>query len=116
MSDWRPIDSAPKDGTEILVAYDPSVGWNNIVAWRYKANGTGAECWRDSYTLKRIWNTPTHWQPLPPPPGGEIRGNDAPDQATIARLEEDIEFRIDALCAKERDLFAAQATIARLEG
>jgi hypothetical protein len=62
---WRTIESAPMDGTDILVAFDPSVGWQQIVTWREKKSGWR---WTDAYTRKSIYNTPTHWQPLPPPP------------------------------------------------
>jgi hypothetical protein len=62
---WMPIETAPKDGTDILVAYGSSVGWMNIVKWHEKKSGWRWVC---SYTHKRLWNNPTHWLPLPQPP------------------------------------------------
>jgi hypothetical protein len=55
MSTWQPIETAPKDGTEIL-AWD---GDQHIVAW---FDGD----WRFSDDRQCF---PTHWQPLPAPPG-----------------------------------------------
>lgn len=74
MIDWQTIESAPKDGTQFL-AYDPSleVGMcNGIVLciaigaeWAVisgSTNITGS----NGYGM---WShSPTHWQPLPPPP------------------------------------------------
>ena len=69
MSEWRPISSAPRDGTTILVAakdpYDVL-----IVRWRPAFVGdafpwydSGCECWND--------NILTHWMPTPDPPTNE---------------------------------------------
>jgi len=66
--EWQPIETAPKDGTDILVAFPKNVGWLQIVRWWEKKTGFQ---WVDGYTCKRIWNSPTHWQPLPPPPKEE---------------------------------------------
>jgi hypothetical protein len=57
---WLPIDSAPKDGSEVLI---------------YSMGDMGICYWRDDDTMigwtwgmgMRFWN-PTHWQPLPAPP------------------------------------------------
>jgi len=62
---WQPIDTAPKDGTRVLL-YDPYNGvgdgyYCNIRWWHY-------ECGDDWYSEE--WN-PTHWMPLPTTPKGE---------------------------------------------
>ena len=60
MTEWQPIETAPRDGTEIL-CYDSAVlyGKGNIILnWE---NGS----WVDFY--KRIYD-PTHWMPNPKPP------------------------------------------------
>jgi hypothetical protein len=68
---WRDIESAPKDGTNILLAHALAVfdGY-----WDVYANG-----WVDDVTdlyEDKITYQPTHWRPLPEPPtmlsaGGE---------------------------------------------
>ena len=66
---WRPIETAPKDGTKIIafdkmmaeyfVAFFVSTGW--IQEWR--CDGVrGPEIDFDIF--------PTHWMPLPQPPAG----------------------------------------------
>lgn len=66
---WQPIDTAPKDGTEILVPYPIWDNGNNsetpseyhviIVKW----NGVG---WDKGYWM--LHQTPMYWQPVPAPP------------------------------------------------
>lgn len=61
MSDWQPIESAPKDGTAIWVA-DLKAGAMEPVRtqrWYYGE-------WTNIYTDNSISWKPTHWQPLPP--------------------------------------------------
>jgi hypothetical protein len=61
LREWQPIETAPRDGTEILTFSD-RIGLGNMVLywadgyWREKANGLGLKY------------EPTHWQPLPPSP------------------------------------------------
>lgn len=75
---WQPIETVPdkikRDGQEILLA------WPNLSRWVVTAghwqadwhgDHTGA-CWLganldEEYGLPL---NPTHWMPLPPPPGG----------------------------------------------
>lgn len=65
MSEWLPIETAPRNGTMILVyrpdskrgdAYIPRVGTD---IWK-----VSRECWWHS----NHWSQPTHWMPLPEPP------------------------------------------------
>ena len=57
MAEWLPIETAPKDGTPILV-----VGGAHTAAEIRAADGA----WWNHCPLKGV--TPTHWMPLPDPP------------------------------------------------
>ena len=62
---WQPIETAPKDGTYILLigtqAGLPDKRWIAPVTGHWSTNRT----WHcDSFNL----NNPTHWMPLPEPP------------------------------------------------
>ena len=73
-SEWMPIDTAPKDGTRLLLAdetqvaigkYEIEVGKTLIAAdepyWQeYDYSNWDMEC--------DDWFPPTHWQALPPVP------------------------------------------------
>lgn len=53
---WMPIESAPKDGSHILLAG--------------KKGRIASGCWHtwNLWDWPYIHAEPTHWQPLPPPP------------------------------------------------
>jgi hypothetical protein len=64
---WRPIETAPKDGTRILVwreAVVPGAPYCDVTAW--PKNWTGL--WPTAYMHYADGHEPTHWQPLPPLP------------------------------------------------
>jgi hypothetical protein len=78
MSEWQPIETAPKDGTDVIVMYmhietqvvhnafwmdekDCWAGDNPGGWWSYVHSEVSRELLDD-------WRTPTHWMPLPPPP------------------------------------------------
>ena len=61
---WKPIDTAPKDGTCILGYADDET---TVVYWfhvgrNWELSVSGAYCDDGEWT-------PTHWMPLPSPPG-----------------------------------------------
>ncbi len=61
---WRPIATAPKDGTRILV-------WDSgceIVSWRHDQNNHA--WWR---TLTGAWFDPKFWMPLPVGPMEKVK-------------------------------------------
>lgn len=65
---WKPIHSAPCDGTSVLVGYgtatlahlDPVVGFYG----NYHPNSPGKQCWRCSHTRAKIYE-PLYWMPIP---------------------------------------------------
>ena len=62
MSEWQPIETAPKDGRLILAATPRATDFSGffVVYW----SGPD-ENWL--YSVGR-WIKPTHWMPLPAPP------------------------------------------------
>ena len=67
---WQPIDTAPRDGSKILLA---RIGRNevgeNLGIW-WACSGfwhSRYENWNDGIEPSGLAH-PTHWQPLPPPP------------------------------------------------
>lgn len=66
MMEWKPIETAPKDGTKILTwreCKEGSLGSITVSEWGRTGYG---EHWRPSPMAIRI--APTHWMPLPEPP------------------------------------------------
>ena len=82
--DWKPIESAPKDGTPVLLACagyksmtvgfwaDPVEYEGEAEGWTLEMNDPAIDPFSAAY-----WggcsecSDPTHWMPLPPPPGSE---------------------------------------------
>lgn len=74
MVEWRPIETAPRDGTLILCLYPDRHGQGRL-SLRYWAVGDWpssgrTEGWSDQHRQLRKTD-PTHWIPLPPAPGAE---------------------------------------------
>jgi len=95
---WRPIETAPKDGTAILL-WGLSAGEISGPC-KIASVDVGVYCgpggdydgfdWYSSLgDAYAVWLKPTHWQPLPPPPGAA---------ATADRTNE-----IEALLREARD-------------
>jgi hypothetical protein len=63
MSDWQPIETAPKDTAILVYGFGYSVAHFNTRYERWIGFGRDT---RDTEALAR-W-PPTHWQPLPSPP------------------------------------------------
>jgi len=80
MSDWQPIDTAPKDGSWVL-GLDAESKTSGIVRWsskddyikRSKEQGTANwkyvahEGWQ-SYEYDSAYDSPSHWLSIPNPP------------------------------------------------
>lgn len=72
--DWQPIETAPKDGTEIDVWAKNADGhqrritdvcWSRMGDW----DGTDFDGWTGMYPERFCAKyEPTHWMPLPEPP------------------------------------------------
>lgn len=61
---WRPIETAPRDGTDVLLAYRDGTPRLVVAGW-----------WHGRWVQYEYWRTnlpePFAWQPLPEPPGDE---------------------------------------------
>lgn len=75
LSEWQPIETAPKDGTKLLlfVVQEPDdycravglpEGWSAIEVGEYSWHCSGHEHGWEHPTA----GSPTHWMPLPQPP------------------------------------------------
>lgn len=81
MSEWKPIETAPKDRSEILLfwwetisADEPPMATCGVCAWQNTATYPDVHmCWTWADTCEPIEYEPTHWQPLPPPPSEEVK-------------------------------------------
>lgn len=87
---WQPIETAPRDATAILVMRDicPGArsgraeecnGRNTYVAawWPDERGGQGAWiCYMDAVLDPECPVEPTHWMPLPDPPGAQPQLNE----------------------------------------
>lgn len=64
MSQWQPIESAPKDEAVLVcggdVLYPCTASWSGLPEEEWTLDAQG-ECFDGV-------GWPTHWQPLPPPP------------------------------------------------
>ena len=71
----HPIDTAPTDGTAIMLYVD-AVAWPSIGGWRrgwaenFEPWGAGSECWwfETDHSCPRADGIVTAWMPLPEPP------------------------------------------------
>ena len=80
MSEWQPIETAPKDGTRILLGgrwlpfdINPGGGWfAGVFSWTTISGNPDADDYfwlGDGPSDASHYNVDfTHWHPLPPPP------------------------------------------------
>ena len=69
--DWQPIDTAPKDGTSILVFIPDAVApfGDQIDIVRYGSDGASGLAWCHARCVDGLESgNPTHWMPLPDAP------------------------------------------------
>ena len=93
MSEWQPIESAPKDGTRILVVWPGDtigVAWwktnprldremdakeaEAVAAFGWQASYFSDSDEMDDYDTSIPSAQPTHWMPLPAPPLASAQG------------------------------------------
>ena len=69
MSEWKPIETAPKDGSRFLAWHKGNV---HFFRWQDFKDGSDAPVgWRDNFIYvypEGDANGPTHWMPLPKEP------------------------------------------------
>lgn len=81
MSEWQPIETAPRDGTKILAHCQPthietgkpmSFSYISVIWWR------GENFWKSQWKWRHALNDstaePIHWMPLPDPPATPKEG------------------------------------------
>jgi hypothetical protein len=78
--DWQPIETAPKDGTRVLVwaskwageiagVINEAQGSCRIAYYTNGQSDYSGDWWNDDVgDAYSTWCQPTHWMPLPPPP------------------------------------------------
>jgi hypothetical protein len=68
MSEWQPIETAPKDGTKIIAfhIWSRHIQMMTIAHWG-RPGAYNAPCWISQGGTNHI-DQPTHWMPLPEPP------------------------------------------------
>ena len=74
--EWRPIETAPKDGQSILLGcnYDRHGKARVALAWWDKGMWLEAQYWNESegdWENCRVEFKPSHWMPLTEPPTGD---------------------------------------------
>ncbi len=78
LTEWRPIETAPKDGDPIIICGFSGDDWDFAVAFWHDDPNTCITCgynsntpnWHLCLTLGEFFDDfePTHWLPLPEPP------------------------------------------------
>lgn len=69
-SDWMPIETAPKDGTRVLVLEGKGIYVSRYYSTDCQEFGktvSHSEGWMSPYMMGKF--EPTRWMPLPPLPG-----------------------------------------------
>jgi hypothetical protein len=74
---WQPIETAPKDGTAVLLYSDGdcSVARFDGRNWQVQGDGQNAVRYMSDFGTEYLTHDwPTHWQPLPEPPAEQSSG------------------------------------------
>lgn len=91
---WQPIETAPKDGTALLLweeaSIHPFVGWWAMGGWKVSHEHVDAEGgWDGAVVVDRLQLPITHWMPLPPDPGEAVQPADVAQTVAWARIHPD---------------------------
>ncbi|WP_395055235.1 DUF551 domain-containing protein [Polaromonas sp.] len=73
VTQWQPIETAPKNGTEIILRKGDRVGSAGWIKWPSSEHEEAVEGWTIGHDGDS-WDddqAPTHWMPLPAPPTGD---------------------------------------------
>ena len=68
MTDWQPIETAPKDGTNILLVNRRGLMATGLWMAGIRGRGWFLRGGTKPDTFFNDHHGPTHWMPLPPPP------------------------------------------------
>lgn len=73
MTEWRTIDSAPRDGTFIALGYLDKNGTMGVrgAEWGMRPKWAVDGAWVDPLAKGLVDHRATHWMPLPAPPTKE---------------------------------------------
>lgn len=95
---WRPIETAPLDGTPVLLVVDASAQGPGATSPKY---GVGGYCLGRRVLFDWDWGfAPTHWMPLPARPTQDVgAGSSASDGEALATEPKD---RLSALPAETK--------------
>lgn len=65
-SKWQPIETAPRNGTDILLGFAGQKRPPVVAGWFDLGEREVNEWWADYDSTNMIKGTPTHWMPIPP--------------------------------------------------
>lgn len=65
--EWRPIDTAPTDGTDVLI-FAPQFSEQFVAFYGRAADGDCRWVFGRAQGMSLVVKNPTHWMPLPEPP------------------------------------------------
>jgi hypothetical protein len=68
MSEWQPIETAPKDGTHIILFWPYVTDEGHVTSGYWYLPGEGEIAGWHSWDVNGYATPPTHWMPLPAPP------------------------------------------------
>lgn len=94
---WQPIETAPKDGTRVLLFVPPYGASTGHYRAQHNWGETASNWYAHSVLNKEA--EPTHWMPLPPPPVNETRqpvnNRRLDEMENRARMAESVTLQVD---------------------